>query len=815
MELRTGRERRAPRRFQEELDRIYAPEVPEQPVIRPASRPARPLFETTSKPFNPRLPPAAFPTLPPDNRQSSSGGQAAASEGSRIVKLKTNKDALCSVFVSLRDLVKREDSREEAVWSAKQELRSVTDINNGRAFMKGDVSYEEQYDTHLTLSSMEEDTNCIGNPETALRTKIDLSELHHMVRCTILMNMYIDALKEGFQNPLFPIQRLLNLSAEDIMQALDKVEKAYLHDDYPDCMSALAMAKHILQARRFLVQQKWPWRFLDHVDLAEYTPDRAMQMQHAHAPEGAHNMPAADLLFFGRRKKVQPKDVGGTLLAPRDVRPANDRAQETTRHAPARATVTISFGSQEHSQRRRLRLEEMTFAEGAAQEELQRLRLRGRQGQSLPSGKASSSEKYFQPQLVYSPSMPKSNIFTFPVTVLNQSPPTPSSPDTSSSAASASSSPREMLFPTAPSSPPPSDLPSAIYGPPSVECSEAEVLKMLGAATTAAISHSTAFSSSPMRGEASDTPAARSTPPDDDVEEKQGNIIPVRPIRVGQQLITQTPPSTPTTMELEPSSPSLQRQQRQMMRRRCRPPLRLQSSSASAMLMLFERNYHRRIQEQQAAQAFVQVGSLRDVLTPREDSEYDQRNGHSLTTESGASITAATSPADHYYFSPGMTPQPSSGPGTPFFGCPASSRSEHAPSTRFNFSFSRPLPSPAATAAVATPPSSVPVAPMMSTQTAATADSSNGHSMAAARPLPASKKSVDKIEHVPLSPSPLGKHLAAAHPPHNGSGVASGVVLVDDEGEKKEVVVVDGGQVENGVPFKMFMEGVVECAESD
>ncbi|KAB2577913.1 hypothetical protein DBV05_g3360 [Lasiodiplodia theobromae] len=527
----------------------------------------------------------------------------------------------------------------------------------------------------------------------------------------------------------------------------------------------------------------------------------------------------------------------------------------------------------------------MTFAEGAAQEELQRLRLRGRQGQSLPSGKASSSEKYFQPQLVYSPSMPKSNIFTFPVTVLNQSPPTPSSPDTSSSAASASSPPREMLFPTAPSSPPPSDLPSAIYGPPSVECSEAEVLKMLGAATTAAISHSTAFSSSPMRGEASDTPAARSTPPDDDVEEKQGNIIPVRPIRVGQQLITQTPPSTPTTMELEPSSPSLQRQQRQMMRRRCRPPLRLQSSSASAMLMLFERNYHRRIQEQQAAQAFVQVGSLRDVLTPREDSEYDQRNGHSLTTESGASITAATSPADHYYFSPGMTPQPSSGPGTPFFGCPASSRSEHAPSTRFNFSFSRPLPSPAATAAVATPPSSVPVAPMMSTQTAATADSSNGHSMAAARPLPyplpnmgqrrsitgattgnrphnsgiraqlalpssadgpanssngignisnngsssprntiraqlalpnsASKKSVDKIEHVPLSPSPLGKHLAAAHPPHNGSGVASGVVLVDDEGEKKEVVVVDGGQVENGVPFKMFMKGVVECAESD
>lgn len=172
MELRTGRERRAPRRFQEELDRIYAPEVPEQPVIRPASRPARPLFETTSKPFNPRLPPAAFPTLPPDNRQSSSGGQAAASEGSRIVKLKTNKDALCSVFVSLRDLVKREDSREEAVWSAKQELRSVTDINNGRAFMKGDVSYEEQYDTHLTLSSMEEDTNCIGNPETALRTKV-------------------------------------------------------------------------------------------------------------------------------------------------------------------------------------------------------------------------------------------------------------------------------------------------------------------------------------------------------------------------------------------------------------------------------------------------------------------------------------------------------------------------------------------------------------------------------------------------------------------------------------------------------------------
>lgn len=175
MELRKGRERRAPRRFQEELDRIYAPEVPEQPVIRPASRPARPLFETASKPFNPHLPPAAFPTLSPDNRQSSlhnSGGQAAASEDSLIVKLKTNKDALCSVYFSLRDLVRREDSREEAVWSAKQELRSVTDISNGRAFVKGDISYEEQYDTHSTLSSMEEDTNCMGNPETAHSTKV-------------------------------------------------------------------------------------------------------------------------------------------------------------------------------------------------------------------------------------------------------------------------------------------------------------------------------------------------------------------------------------------------------------------------------------------------------------------------------------------------------------------------------------------------------------------------------------------------------------------------------------------------------------------
>lgn len=707
-----------------------------------------------------------------------------------------------------------------------------------------------------------------------------------MVRCTILMNMYIDALKEGFQNPLFPIQHLLNLSAESIMQALDNVEKAYLDNDYPDCMSALAMAKHILQARRFLVQQQWPWRFLDPVDLAEYTPDQARQMQHAHAPEEAHNMAAADLRFFGRRKDVPPKDVGGTLLAPRDVRPANDRAQKTTRNALARATVTISFGSQEHSQRRRLRLEEMTFAEGAAQQELQRLRLRERQGQSLPNGgqEASSSEKYFQPQFVYSPSMPKSNIFTFPVTVLNQSPPTPTSPDTSSSAASASPPPHEMLFPTAPSSPPPSDLPSAIYGPPSVECSEAEVLKMLGAATTAAISHSTAFSSSPMRGEASDTPAARSTPPGDDVEEKQSSIMPVRPIRVGQQPITQTPPSTPTTMDSEPSSPSQQRQQRQMMRRRGRPPLRLQSSSASAMLMLFERNYHRRIQEQQAAQAFVQVGSLRDVLTPREDSEYDQRDGHSLTTESSTANTAATSPEDHYSFSPGMTPQPSSGPGTPFFGSPASSRSEHAPSTLFNFSFSRPLPSTAATAA-ATPPSSVPVAPMMSTQTATAADSSNGHSIALPRPLPyplpnmgqrrsitntatsnrphnsgiraqlalpssadgpgnssnsvgnisnngnssprdtiraqlalpnsASKKGVDKIEHLRLSPSPLGKHVAAAHPPDSGSGVVSEVVLVDDEEEKQEVVVVDGGQVEDGVPFRMFMEGVVECARSD
>lgn len=707
-----------------------------------------------------------------------------------------------------------------------------------------------------------------------------------MVRCTILMNMYIDALKEGFQNPLFPIQRLLNLPAKSIMQALNNVEKAYLDDDYPDCMSALTMAKHILQARRFLVQQQWPWRFLDPVDLAEYTPDQAMQMQHAHAPEQAHNMSAADLLFFGRRKEVQPRVVGGTLLAPRDVRPANDRARETTRNAPARATVTISFGSQEHSQRRRLRLEKMTFAEGAAQEELQRLRLRGRQGQSLPSRRqeASSSEKYFQPQLVYSPSMPKSNIFTFPVTVLNQSPSTPASPDTSSSAASASPPPREMLFPAAPSSPPPSDLPSAIYGSPSVECSEAEVLKMLGAATTAAISHSTAFSSSPMRGEASDTPAARWTPPGDDVEEKQSNIMPVRPIRADQQLITQTPPSTPTTMGSEPSSPSLQRQQRQMMRRRGRPPLRLQSSSASAMLMLFERNYHRRIQEQQAAQAFVQVGSLRDVLTPREDSERDQRNGHSSTTESGVSTPAATPPADHYSFSPGMTPQPISGPGTPFFGSSASSRSELASSTLSNFSFSRPMPSTVATA-VATPPSSVPVAPMMTTQTATAADSSNGHSIAAARPLPypfpnfgqrrsitgattgnrphssgiraqlalpssadsagnssnsignmsnnggrspldttraqlalpnnASKKSVDKIEHVPLSPSPLGKHLAAAHPPYDGSGVASEIVLVDDEGEKKEVIVVDGGQVENGVPFKMFMEGVVECAGND
>lgn len=208
MRLRKERERRAPRRFEDELDQIYAPETPARQVIRPATRPARPAFHVvSSKPFNPNLPPAAFPSLPLDGRQAPRGGELGQDRGatgdvidlttpgpevakdvldssvdqhgvlehrcpslSPIPSQQAQKPSLIARLVldkgeqqqtSLRELLKRVDSRQALRWTTKARPYTIPGFSDRQTLKQCGVILndlvEEQYKVHSTLLSMNDD----------------------------------------------------------------------------------------------------------------------------------------------------------------------------------------------------------------------------------------------------------------------------------------------------------------------------------------------------------------------------------------------------------------------------------------------------------------------------------------------------------------------------------------------------------------------------------------------------------------------------------------------------------------------------------
>ncbi|OJD29313.1 uncharacterized protein BKCO1_8400023 [Diplodia corticola] len=722
MNLRNARERRAPRRFEDELDQIYAPEEgPEPRVIHPTSRSGRPTLHIASTAFNPNVRPAAFPSLPLGGgsrvRSGGGGGGGGAGEGedasledSLVVRLRLDKDERP---VSLRDLVEREDDRMAEVWLRARRRGMETDDSAGSR-------------------------------------KAKLSELHPIMRSTVIGNMYIAALDEGFQDPCFPIQHILDMSAEDAIKALDVIEDSYLDGDYPACLSSPTMLGNLLQAHRFLMQQKWPRRFLKPVDLKKCTPNPGRRVEDPHIPKGVRNMTAEHCVFFGKQKAVFSRELRNPFLIPRDVVPGqaeSESLQGFGSGTPWMATDPFSLGLKECAQRSRLKFGEWSFPVGTAQQDLQHLRSGERQGQSLvreeqAASSPSTSQQHFDPQLVHFLLLSQSNIGPVATPALSQGPSAPTSPDTPAYS-TAWALLRQMSPSTAPSSPSPSDLPSAIYGPSlSFENSEAEVLSMLGATASAAVPHISCSSSS-LRGDDLSPSATGSTPtigltPDNKDEDC------ITFVRYPHQrlLMTQTPPSTPMAMGTEPSSPSLQRLQRQQLSRQ-RPVLA--ASSSSAMLHLFERNYHRHIQEQQAAQALTQVTSLQDVLTTERKDQQEhgqhwqgqQHNGWQHHPQAASSTVTIMADNNNTASSPppvatATTPQPNT-PDLCFSSSSAASRTDTAafgpppPASSYSFNIA------AATAAAAapipavaiTPPSTIPVAPMLTTITTTTKAATN------------------------------------------------------------------------------------------
>ncbi|EKG14146.1 hypothetical protein MPH_08687 [Macrophomina phaseolina MS6] len=208
MNLRKSQERRTPRRFKDELDQIYAPDTSVLSTIRPADRSKPPAFPPPTKPYNPNLPPAPFPSLPLDDSQPRPGSAQRQEDGlggsardivdltgpdlpvsddqqsqqdsivipqqtavsrlrqqnsqeSLIVRLMLNNGTKGRPEVMLRDLVKQEDAREAVVWAGKLKCVKIRGFSDYWTLQQAGSTRSEilqkQYNVDSTLSSMEND----------------------------------------------------------------------------------------------------------------------------------------------------------------------------------------------------------------------------------------------------------------------------------------------------------------------------------------------------------------------------------------------------------------------------------------------------------------------------------------------------------------------------------------------------------------------------------------------------------------------------------------------------------------------------------
>ncbi|GME42510.1 hypothetical protein GTA08_BOTSDO10289 [Neofusicoccum parvum] len=183
-------------------------------------------------------------------------------EDSLIVRLILDKDTEEEHGISLRGLVNRVDAIEATVWFAKPKMRSIQGFNDDNTLLKYRLGrkecLEEQYSVDSTLAAMQSSDNESRGPvhiSTGI-PKVDFSSLKPIIRYTIIANMYTAALQEGFQDPFFPIQRLIDVSAKQILHALSMIEKTYFDGFYPDSITSQAMQAY--GARATLERQHTP-----------------------------------------------------------------------------------------------------------------------------------------------------------------------------------------------------------------------------------------------------------------------------------------------------------------------------------------------------------------------------------------------------------------------------------------------------------------------------------------------------------------------------------------------------------------------------
>ncbi|KAL1628685.1 hypothetical protein SLS56_005677 [Neofusicoccum ribis] len=514
-------------------------------------------------------------------------------EDSLIVRLIMDKDTEEEHGISLRGLVNRVDAIEAAVWFAKPKMRSIQGFNDANTLLKYRLSrkecLKEQYSVDSTLAAMQSSDDESRGPihiSTGI-PKVDFSSLKPIIRYTIIANMYTAALQEGFRDPFFPIQRLIDVSAKQILHALSMIEKTYFDGFYPDSITSQAMVDHVLHARRFLVQQGWPRRFLKPVNVPRYEMDPDVEIQAPHAPLGTTGLPATHLDFFGRLAELNCKELNEVFFGAQDGVARDARNEALNRiWTPRRVRRTLSGlrGSPEQQlPRSRLRLGQMAFTAGAAQAELQRVRRedrgeeRAEQEPATPPrqvqqtyGARAMLERHHTPDFVNSPPiLPTGNYSAFGVHTRENNAPN-CSPSRPRFRFKRHSSPQQMAQPariTPPSKQP--DPPSVVYGQQSsLEESEFAVLTMMGATSSRAVGSNDA---SPPKKKQKDTPKAAARPDQQQPQPlatRSPNLLPAPPLPPAPK----PSPATTTTQH-------------------------------DAHHHVFETAYHRQIQEQQAAQA--------------------------------------------------------------------------------------------------------------------------------------------------------------------------------------------------------------------
>lgn len=203
-----------------------------------------------------------------------------------------------------------------------------------------------------------------------------------MTRSTIMANMHATAIRERFPDPLFPLQHLLDLPAHTILETLDDLDKAIDDDYYPDCLTSRALTPDLVRACRFLRQQRWPLRFLKSSTVRSSTVEGA-ELRPPYAPVQAGCLSPADHVFFGRTREVEPRDLNDVLLG------RSDQPQQPTWEGQVRRNMfpmggEVSGAAAAAATTKRMRSEQMGFAEGQAQAELQRVRF-GRREEQAPS----------------------------------------------------------------------------------------------------------------------------------------------------------------------------------------------------------------------------------------------------------------------------------------------------------------------------------------------------------------------------------------------------------------------------------------------